>query len=72
MARINIDASCFPPAWIMTCIVDGTEFRPGNRRIVHHALVFLDASGKARELAAASPDGSYPCFGGPGISRRLD
>ena len=29
--------------------VDGTEFRPGNRRIVHHALVFLDASGKARE-----------------------
>ena len=40
---------------------------PGNRRIVHHALVFLDASGKARELAAASPDGSYPCFGGPGF-----
>ena len=47
--------------------VDGTEFRPGNRRIVHHALVFLDASGKARALAAASPDGSYPCFGGPGF-----
>lgn len=47
--------------------VAGTEFRPGNRRIVHHALVFLDASGKARELAAASPDGSYPCFGGPGF-----
>ncbi|HTW63235.1 MAG TPA: hypothetical protein VME17_01410 [Bryobacteraceae bacterium] len=47
--------------------IDGTEFRPGNRRIVHHALIFLDASGKARELAAASPDGSYPCFGGPGF-----
>jgi mono/diheme cytochrome c family protein len=47
--------------------LDGTEFRPQNRRIVHHALVFLDASGKARELAAASPDGSYPCFGGPGF-----
>ena len=47
--------------------LDGTEFRPGNRRIVHHALVFLDASGKAREMAAASPDGSYPCFGGPGF-----
>ena len=47
--------------------IDGTEFRPENRRIVHHALVFLDASGKAREMAAASPDGSYPCFGGPGF-----
>ncbi len=47
--------------------IDGIEFRPGNRRIVHHALVFLDASGKAREMAAASPDGSYPCFGGPGF-----
>jgi mono/diheme cytochrome c family protein len=47
--------------------IDATEFRPGNRRIVHHALVFTDASGKARQLAAASPDGSYPCFGGPGF-----
>ena len=47
--------------------VDSTEFRPGNRKVVHHALVFLDQSGKARELAAASPDGSYPCFGGPGF-----
>ncbi len=47
--------------------VDGTEFRPDNRRIVHHALVFMDTSGKARELAAKSPDGSYSCFGGPGI-----
>ncbi|MBV9770025.1 MAG: hypothetical protein JOZ32_10670 [Bryobacterales bacterium] len=47
--------------------VDGIEFRPGNRRIVHHALVFLDASGTAKKLAAASPDGSYPCFGGPGF-----
>ncbi|HEX5228415.1 MAG TPA: hypothetical protein VFW44_11925 [Bryobacteraceae bacterium] len=47
--------------------VSSTEFRPGNRRIVHHALAFLDTSGKARELAAASPDGSYSCFGSPGF-----
>ena len=47
--------------------VDGIEFRPGNRLIVHHALVYLDASGKAKEKAATSPDGSYPCFGGPGF-----
>lgn len=47
--------------------IEGTEFRPGNRRVVHHALVFLDTTGEARKLAAASPDGSYPCFGGPGF-----
>ncbi len=48
--------------------VDGVEFRPGNRQIVHHALVYLDASGKARQMAAKSTDGSYPCFGGPGFA----
>jgi mono/diheme cytochrome c family protein len=47
--------------------IDGIEFRPGNRRIVHHSLVFLDASGQAKKMAAGSPDGSYPCFGGPGF-----
>jgi hypothetical protein len=47
--------------------LDGFEFRPGNRLIVHHALVYLDASGRAKERAAASPDGSYSCFGGPGV-----
>jgi hypothetical protein len=43
--------------------VSGLEFRPGNRRVVHHALVFLDPNGAARKLASA--DGTYPCFGGP-------
>jgi mono/diheme cytochrome c family protein len=47
--------------------VSGIEFRPGNRRVVHHALVFLDATGRARKLAAAASDGAYPCFGGPGF-----
>jgi len=43
------------------------EFRPGNRRVVHHAIIYLDTSGRARKLAADSPDGSYSCFGGPGF-----
>jgi hypothetical protein len=47
--------------------VSGAEFRPGNARIVHHALIFLDSTGTARKLAAAS-GGGYPCFGGPGFS----
>jgi hypothetical protein len=40
------------------------EFRPSNRRVVHHALVFTESSGVARQLAGAS--GSYPCFGSIG------
>jgi mono/diheme cytochrome c family protein len=47
--------------------VSTMEFRPGNRRVVHHALVFLDSSGAARKLAADSHDGGYPCFGGVGF-----
>ena len=43
--------------------ISGIEFRPDNRRVVHHALVFLDANNSARRMASAK--GSYPCFGGP-------
>ena len=45
-----------------------TEFRPGNRRVVHHGVIYMDDSGAARRLAANSPDGSYPCFGGPRVA----
>jgi peroxiredoxin len=30
--------------------VAAVQVRPGNRRVVHHALVYFDSSGKAREL----------------------
>jgi mono/diheme cytochrome c family protein len=33
--------------------VTAVEFRPSNRKVVHHALIFLDSSGKARELDGA-------------------
>ncbi len=42
------------------------EFRPGNRRVVHHGVVYVDESGAARKLAGA--EGSYPCFGGPRVN----
>jgi mono/diheme cytochrome c family protein len=47
--------------------VKTVEFHPGNPSVVHHALFFLDMTGEARRLAGESPDGSYPCFGGPRI-----
>lgn len=47
--------------------VAAVEFRPGNRRVVHHALLFLDANGAARKKDAAEPGPGYSSFGGPGI-----
>jgi hypothetical protein len=44
------------------------EFHPGNKKIVHHALFFLDTSGQARKLDAATPEPGYPCFGGPRVA----
>jgi mono/diheme cytochrome c family protein len=42
------------------------EFRPGNPRIVHHALLFLDTSGEARKRETV-PGQGYSCVGGPGL-----
>lgn len=44
------------------------EFRPGNRRVVHHGVIYVDETGAARRRVADSADGSYPCFGGPGVA----
>jgi mono/diheme cytochrome c family protein len=46
--------------------IGGAEFRPGNPRVVHHALVFLDINGQARQLAGGG--NSYPCFGGARVA----
>jgi len=46
--------------------VTAVEYRPGNRRVVHHILAFVDTSGKARERDQAEPGPGYTCFGGPG------
>ena len=50
--------------------IRAAEFHPGNRRLVHHATLMLDNSGKARELEAkqGGPGSGYVSFGGAGIS----
>lgn len=48
-------------------LVSVAEFRPGNRRVVHHALFYLDQSGTARKKDAADPGPGYGSFGGPGF-----
>jgi len=48
-------------------LVSAVEFHPGNKRVVHHAVLFLDDKGQARKLDAASPEPGYENFGGPGF-----
>lgn len=48
-------------------LVAAIEFHPGNRRVVHHAVLFLDDKGEARKLDEATPEPGYSNFGGPGF-----
>lgn len=47
--------------------VRAVEYRPGNRRVVHHAIMFLDSSGAARKKDEADPGPGFKSFGGPGF-----
>lgn len=48
--------------------ITGVEVRPGNREIVHHVLLFIDATGVSADLDRADPGPGYTCFGGPGFT----
>ena len=48
-------------------LVAAVEFHPGNKRVAHHSVLFLDASGAAHKLDAATPEPGYANFGGPGF-----
>lgn len=43
------------------------QVSPGNRGIVHHTLLFVDAKGQARKLDEQDEGPGYSCFGGPGF-----
>jgi len=48
--------------------VSAVEFRPDNRKVVHHALMFLDTKGRAKKLDDADPLPGYSRAGGPGFT----
>lgn len=56
----SIDPGLDADAW-----VDGLQISAGNPKIVHHVLVYVDEDAQSADLIG--PDGSYPCFGGPGV-----
>ncbi|MEM1215887.1 MAG: T9SS type A sorting domain-containing protein [Bacteroidota bacterium] len=53
----------FPTDFPEDKIIKAVEFRPGNSKIVHHALVFEDASGQAAANDAATPEYGFDGFG---------
>ncbi len=52
--------------------LNALEFRPGNRRVAHHALLFTDVTGTARQLDAKDPGVGYRSFGGVGFKPSAD
>lgn len=56
-------------------VIKAIEFRPGNAKIVHHALLFEDVEGIAAANDAATPEYGFNGFGsfsGGGVSQTLN
>ncbi len=59
---------CFvlPTDFDETRWVNATDVLPGDRRSVHHVILYLDTTGAAEKLDAAEEGPGYTCYGGPG------
>jgi hypothetical protein len=57
----SVDPGLVDDTWI-----DGLQVTPGNHKVVHHVLVYLDPDRASEQLMDV--DGTYPCFGGPGLN----
>lgn len=60
---------CFviPTGLLKNKYVSAVEFKPGNRKVVHHALFFLDNTGVAKKKDADDKAPGFQSFGGPGF-----
>ena len=71
--ELSDDYRCFvlDPGFEEDTFLTGFSLEPGERRVVHHSLVYL-AGGDARDEAAAASERDarpgWECFGGPGVS----
>jgi hypothetical protein len=52
--------------------ISGVVHRPGNRRVVHHVLSYVDTTGEGRRKDGADPAPGFPCFAGPGVNSHGD
>lgn len=53
----------FPTNFPDDKVIKAVEFRPGNSKIVHHALLFEDVTGTAAAKDAATPEYGFDGFG---------
>lgn len=68
----NDDYRCFvlDPQLAADTAVTGFDIRPGNKRVVHHVILFNVAPGDVSKLAALEaqdPAPGYTCFGDAGV-----
>ncbi|HEU5117011.1 MAG TPA: redoxin domain-containing protein [Isosphaeraceae bacterium] len=47
--------------------VAGIQYQPGNPKVVHHIIGYVDNTGAARKKDAEEEGPGYTCFGGPQI-----
>ena len=52
-------AFCLGSAFDRDSTITAIEFRPGNRRVVHHSRTYLDSTGDARRLDRSDPEPGY-------------
>jgi hypothetical protein len=68
VSTISDEYRCFiiQPNLFTDKFIKSIAIVPGNRKIVHHALVFQDTNQKLLKLDAADPKPGYSAFGGTG------
>jgi Copper type II ascorbate-dependent monooxygenase, C-terminal domain len=47
--------------------ITAVDYQPGNRRVVHHMMAFLDVQGGGRTRDAAEPGPGYSSYAGAGV-----
>ncbi|MBL8233045.1 MAG: hypothetical protein JNL98_31395 [Bryobacterales bacterium] len=50
-----------------TMYVSAVDVHPGDRKIVHHVIMYIDEKGQAERLDQQDEGPGYNCFGGPGF-----
>ncbi|HEY7369771.1 MAG TPA: ascorbate-dependent monooxygenase [Thermoanaerobaculia bacterium] len=64
------DYRCFvlPAGGSAARYVSAVEIAPGSARMVHHVVLYTDATGASEPLDRDDPGQGYSCFGGPGFT----
>lgn len=50
-----------------TQYLSGVQFAPGDRRVVHHVILFLDGKGESAAMGGEDGQPGWDCYGGPGF-----